>query len=269
MSKKIMITISSCFVLLIGFYLISFSFHISYKKVKNKMEIARDNLQSTDLSELYICGYQLGDALRDVPRDFRGLISCEDNFFGAMYEPRVGDSIISKITSYLYFQVEYKGVVVENNKELSKLLGKNFIYQKTPDAYIDNVKIYLDKEHNIELHVESDHENLSLKKLGISELYYKCPRASILEYWKDPINVLINTIDRANDTYIDSRYVDWSAGFSNFDLIVLPVYFTATLIPLVIFAVFRNKIACCIFASTTGVYIMAFCVINFLSLVKQ
>ena len=157
-----------------------------------------------------------------------------------------------------YYLVEYNGVIVQDVTELIRLIGENYIEQKATPMYgYQSFGIYLDKEHNIELHIgisptwEGKHQ-LTLKRLGTIGDDFRSPHQPAV-YGGNPIAVMLFTLDRLSTVYFDSNFVPRKGSFTHSELIFLPLLFTAMLIPSVIFAVYRNRIAWRIFAYITVV----------------
>jgi len=260
--RNSLVVIGICFVLLICFYVVSHSFYLSYEKAKTEMETARENLKPTDLSELAVIGYRLGDMLGSIPEDFEGQFTCEDGgSYSVRNQPDLCESVVSGIVTGSFYYVEYNGVIVENGVKLIELLGENFICVELEYWYRrDNVKIFLDKEQNIELHMGSpgtyiDGYRLELQRLRtIGNDYSSFHHYD--RYFTNPIGGVWSILNRTSYKYFDSFYVARRGDFTQSELFFIPIYFTALLLPLVILVVYRNEKALRVFFYAIGAYVL-------------
>lgn len=260
MKKKWTHFIVLCGVVLFALYVLSLGVYLSYKATVKREARQALELPTTDLSGLSFNDYRVGEDFNMMP--YSGRESVESNLFLTFengIEQRLTDifesgetvnSRIVKITTIIYegnnITAYYNNIVIPNQKRLEDFFG---------DAYIEvskrgnpALKVYIDQENNLQLTVEvrynSENGYLYFEKLP--QGYYD---NIILEnnvdgwHWSyNPIGVIWGTARKLSWGYSIFRTEDVGfTGFTNIQLLLLPLYYFLLLLPVLALVIYRNK----------------------------
>lgn len=256
--KGILFAVLSALILA-AFCALSLRINRSYQNTAATEAQLAQELPSTDLSSLSFNGFVVGEKNTIVPYEgWEGdefpkiIFNFEDDersTFGEMYYMGgVVDSRLKKIEVYDLengITASYKAKTIHNATRLHEYLGNSYIDVPASGGE-PRLFIYIDHIHNLKLTLEVRGSSLETKTIFLEEFdadlyhtYVPESHQNVLFTGYSPILVTSRVISKLSYNYTIFR--TRNLGFTDSELMDLPIYYWLVVLPVVALAVFRNR----------------------------
>ena len=265
-----------CAAVLFALYAASLGIFLSYKAIAKAETRQVQELPSTDLSELSIRGYKIGEEISITPYDgwesdkipYMSL-TLEDgtsSLITSFYETGGIDGVrLIKIHTYDIggaVTACYGGETISSQAQMQNFLGDSYIE-------VSQTMIYIDRENNLKLMADFSASSgelwdMDFEKFNPDDYNIHMPKTnnSVWNQGLNPIFVSIGTFKKLFD-HGYTIFQKYSLVFSNTELLILPIYYLILSLPILAMIVFKNKEMRILNAVLPMIYIVWFSVIFF------